>query len=192
MVHTFSFPLSLLLLRTALVGAHDLHGHHHHHDEEEHGRNLRKGVPNINFPDQSITIGGIKYASRDDFIKAGKRCGQRDMPVAEQMEVDANIKAALKSSTVSSIPNIGVYFHVIRSSTGTNGVSTQQINDQITVLNNAFSGVFTFSLLQTTTTNHATWSTMGHGSTAESEAKNALRQGSARHLNIYTANIGKF
>ena len=188
MVHTFSFPLALLLLRSSLVGAHSHHGHNH--DEEEH-RNLRLGVPDINLPGQSITIGGIKYASRDAFIKAGKRCGQRDMPVAEQKEVDANIKTALQSASISAVPNIGVYFHVIRSSTGTNGVTTQQINDQITVLNNAFSGVFTFSLIQTTTTNHGTWSTMSPGSTAETDAKNALRQGTAQHLNLYSANIGE-
>jgi hypothetical protein len=34
------------------------------------------------------------------------------------------------------------------------------------------------------------WFAMGHGSAAESQAKAALRQGSADDLNIYTANLG--
>jgi hypothetical protein len=39
-------------------------------------------------------------------------------------------------------------------------------------------------------TTNATWYTMGPGTTAERNAKQALRQGSANDLNIYSANPG--
>ncbi len=88
---------------------------------------------------------------------------------------------------------INVYFHVIRRGTGVaNGdITTTMINNQMTVLNNAFrSWGWTFTLVSTDRTTNATWYTMGNGSAAETQAKNALRRGTADDLNIYTANLG--
>jgi hypothetical protein len=65
------------------------------------------------------------------------------------------------------------------------------IQDQMTVLNNAFSTWgWSFTLVATSRTTNATWYTMGPGTSAEAQAKNALRQGSADDLNIYSANPG--
>jgi hypothetical protein len=85
---------------------------------------------------------------------------------------------------------VNVYFHVVRNSAGTAGdVSDAQINDQIAVLNSAFAAAgFSFNLVSTDRTNNSTWYTAGPGSTAEAQMKNALRQGSADDLNIYTNN----
>jgi Pregnancy-associated plasma protein-A len=88
---------------------------------------------------------------------------------------------------------ISVYFHVINKGAGVaNGdITTTMINNQMTVLNNAYSPWgWNFNLVSVDRTTNATWYTMGFGSAAETQAKNALRKGTADDLNIYTANIG--
>jgi hypothetical protein len=86
---------------------------------------------------------------------------------------------------------VNVYFHVITNSSGAGNVSDQQINAQINVLNSAFAPWgYSFSLASVDRTANDSWYTMGHGSSAEQQAKNALRQGSADDLNVYTANLG--
>lgn len=86
---------------------------------------------------------------------------------------------------------INVYLHIITSSTGAGTVTSTQINDQITVLNEAFAaGGFSFSLVSVDVTANDTWYTMGPGTTAERQAKSALRQGTADDLNFYTCNPG--
>ena len=88
---------------------------------------------------------------------------------------------------------IDVYFHVINNGSGIeNGdVPDSQINAQITVLNNAYAPWdWSFRLVSTDRTTNSSWYTMGPGTTAEQQAKAALRQGSADDLNLYTANPG--
>jgi hypothetical protein len=94
---------------------------------------------------------------------------------------------------------IPVYFHVINKGAGiANGdIPQSQIDAQIKVLNDSFSGLtggvntpFRFSLTQVTRTTNATWYTMSPGSTAEAQAKTALRMGGKNALNIYSANPG--
>ena len=65
------------------------------------------------------------------------------------------------------------------------------IDEFLSILNAAYSyaGYF-FKLVSTDTTVNSTWYTMGYGTTAESQAKNALRKGGAADLNLYSANIG--
>lgn len=117
----------------------------------------------------------------------------------------AQRKSDLKISQQASLARapgtvvVPVYFHVINKGAGiANGdVSDATISQQINVLNQAFSGAtggyatpFVFTLAGTTRTTNSSWYTVGYGSTAETQMKNALRQGGANALNIYTANIG--
>lgn len=88
---------------------------------------------------------------------------------------------------------INVYFHVIRRGTGiANGdVPDSQIADQISILNAAYSNTgWQFRLAATDRTTDSTWYTAGYGSQAEKNMKNALRQGTADDLNIYSNNMG--
>ncbi|HKX84553.1 MAG TPA: zinc metalloprotease, partial [Pyrinomonadaceae bacterium] len=88
---------------------------------------------------------------------------------------------------------INVYFHVINKGTGiANGdVPSSQITSQINVLNAAYAPWgWSFNLVATTRTTNATWYTAGYNSSAESQMKNALRQGTADDLNIYSNNMG--
>ena len=84
-----------------------------------------------------------------------------------------------------------MYFHVINKGTGiANGdIPNSMITAQINVLNNAFAPWgWSFNLVSVDRTTNATWYAMGGG--AEAAAKNALRQGTADDLNLYSANPG--
>ncbi|HVE81309.1 MAG TPA: zinc metalloprotease [Myxococcales bacterium] len=106
--------------------------------------------------------------------------------------------------------NVNVYFHVITSSTGAGDVTNTQIANQISVMNAAYAGndngrapgqggsaqptaamPFKFTLVATDRTANNTWYTMTPNSSAETQAKTALRRGGAGDLNIYSANIGQ-
>jgi hypothetical protein len=59
------------------------------------------------------------------------------------------------------------------------------------VLNDAFSSTnFRFSLASMDFTSNDAWYSMSYGSAAETAAKKSLRKGTAKDLNLYTANIG--
>ena len=112
---------------------------------------------------------------------------------AEQQSVEETLRTALAGRVEAQAfgpVTIPVYFHVIRDSSGNGGVTTTQINNQITVLNNAYAGCgFTFTLASVDITNNSTWYTCTGGS-CESNMKNALRKGTATALNFYTNNMG--
>jgi hypothetical protein len=83
---------------------------------------------------------------------------------------------------------INVYFHVIRRGTGvSNGdITTTMINNQMSVLNNAYAAWgWSFNLVTVTRTTNSSWFTGCYGS-AETTMKNSLRQGTADDLNIYS------
>ncbi|MBK5294462.1 MAG: zinc metalloprotease [Acidobacteriia bacterium] len=142
---------------------------------------------------------GHEWASKQAFIDNGGRCSTRHINDEEADEVDQFLasrgKSGGKGAAANNVPSprIPVYFHVINKGTGiANGdVTTQMINDQISVLNNAFaSSGYSFNLISVDRTTNTTWYTMTPGSAAEEQAKNALRQGGADALNIYSAGIG--
>ena len=86
---------------------------------------------------------------------------------------------------------INVYFHSISNGNTNSYPSASQITSQLNVLNAAYSGKgFQFVLAGSDVTVNNTWYTVAYGSTAETQMKAALRQGSADDLNIYSANIG--
>jgi hypothetical protein len=112
---------------------------------------------------------------------------------AKGLSKNARGQAVEPGSTAAAFATatIPVYFHVITD--GTNGkVTSSQINQQITVLNNAYaSSGFAFSLAGTDTTVNSRWYTgLKSGSKAEKDMKKALRKGDMGDLNIYTARLG--
>ncbi|MBL8048287.1 MAG: zinc metalloprotease [Chthonomonas sp.] len=122
------------------------------------------------------------------------RCATPDPSERVKSAVETDLKASLSSRAVGG--TITVYWHVIYNGSAGN-VSTTWINNQMNVLNNAYGGStggvntrFTFVNGGVDRTNNASWYTMAYGSTAERNAKNALRRGTADDLNIYVANIG--
>lgn len=150
-----------------------------------------------------FTIEGRSFVSQEAFVNAGMRCATPDVDEERAAEIDAHmavyrggpiksraLAAALAAPAVTA-GTIAVYVHVITSSTGAGAPTAAQIRKQIDVLNDAFvSTGWSFYLAAVDTTANDAWYTMSYGSTAERDAKNALRQGSADALNIYLANIG--
>ena len=126
------------------------------------------------------------------------RCSTRKLSSADVARMDAHQSARLAArkgsgeiSVMVTGANIPVYFHVINKGTGiSNGdVTTTMINNQMTVLNNAFSPWgYTFTLVSTDRTTNSTWFNGCYTSSTESSMKNTLRKGSADDLNIYTCN----
>ena len=144
------------------------------------------------FAQRPFTFGGHTWASQQEYINSGLRCGTPDADPA----VDDLLQFILaRSNAVPSVTGgeINVYFHVINNGSGiANGdVSSQMISDQIAVLNSAYASTgWSFNLVNVDRTTNAEWFTMGSGSSAEAAAKSALHMGTAADLNIYTANLG--
>jgi hypothetical protein len=124
------------------------------------------------------------------------RCGTRHPDEITAEAIDASVRRFMEgkgAALARTGGTINVYFHVIRRGTGiANGdIPNSQITAQIDVLNDAYAATgWSFRLVGTTRTTNATWYTMGYDSSAEQQAKNALRQGSADDLNIYSADLG--
>ena len=88
---------------------------------------------------------------------------------------------------------IDVWIHVITDNNGNGAVGSNQINDQMQVLDDAFASSgspYSFRLAGTTTTANNSWYTAGPGSAAERAMKTTLREGGAEILNIYVSNPG--
>jgi len=141
---------------------------------------------------------------------AGKiRCGTRDLGDADKARVEQDIiahyaeDAAMQKrggnggggggGTTVTGGTINVYFHVINKGSGlSNGdVPNAMITDQINVLNAAYAPWgWQFQLVGTDRTTNATWFSTCDSSSSENAMKNALRQGSADDLNLYSCNPG--
>lgn len=126
------------------------------------------------------------------------RCGTKT-PTADEAQLKERHFQATRSkldiTTLAARPagsvQIDVYMHVITDNNGNGTLSSTTINDQIDVLNAAYSSTpFTFNLVSTDVTANNSWYNVGYGSSAETAMKTALRQGDATDLNIYTAEIG--
>lgn len=132
--------------------------------------------------------------------KHGLRCGVKDMDLARSDAFEAALRSRQTAAkgrpgggggggswTPITIPVV-----VHRITDGTNGyVSTQMINDQITVLNDAYAGRgFSFALKGVTTEVNSNWYNTCESSATESAMKNALAVDPARTLNMYTCSPG--
>ncbi len=124
------------------------------------------------------------------------RCGTHELTLQEQEAVESALAAKAASAKAGGPSNvtggtIPVYFHVINKGSGiANGdVSDQMISDQIAVLNAAYGAWgWQFQLVATDRTTNATWYNGCATGSTETQIKNALRQGTADDLNLYTCN----
>jgi hypothetical protein len=157
-------------------------------------------------------VGEHSWPSQQAFVDSGARCATKPLSDSDRATIEEKIgpfiaaRAQLMRDANANKGKPGggggggttvtggvldVYVHVIRSSSGAGDVSDTRINQQMNVLNSAYASTgWSFNLVATTRTNNDSWYTMTPGSTAESQAKAALRQGTADDLNMYLANIG--
>lgn len=147
----------------------------------------------------ALSFANVAFAAKDDHLS--HRCYTVAPEVAERARIDDNLTAFLRMKNARGMDthraagtvNIPVWFHVINKGTGlSNGdIPQSQIDQQMAVLNAAYANTpFTFSLAGVDRTTNATWYTMSPGSTAEKNAKAALRKGGPETLNLYSANPG--
>lgn len=131
---------------------------------------------------------------------AGPKCATKapDETTAAQLE-ESLVKFNRGRGRTADTRTINVYFHVITSSAGKGVVTDRMIRDQISVLNDSFSGgtggAFTpylFSLAAVDRTVNDEWFSAGPGSAAEAAMKAALRIGGAADLNFYTNDGGGY
>lgn len=127
-----------------------------------------------------------------------QRCSTHEPDDAEKARIELEIGAYLRdpvlgvSRSALTGGTIDVYWHVINNGTSASqgNISDQMIAAQINVLNNAFASAgWQFNLVSTDRTTNATWYTCS-GGTCETQMKNALRQGTADDLNVYSNNMG--
>ena len=163
----------------------------------------------------AIAAGGNRFGNDDaSFVGMGgsgisTRCATRTPDAEELALVDEEMRLYIDSlpeeEALNSLPGsitIPVYVHVINKGSGlANGdVPDSQIQAQINVLNESYAGQtggagtntpFRFQLAEIDRTTNVQWYNMTPGSSAESQAKNALRKGGAGDFNLYTANPGQ-
>ena len=131
----------------------------------------------------------------DNLTSAGltRRCGTNPtLADITRMEADFTDRLAQAPHGTFGPRTINTYVHVITDNNGVGAPTSQQIQDQMNVLNAAYAAnQISFNLVGTDTTKNSAWYTMVAGSSAETQAKAALRKGGKADLNIYFANIGQ-
>jgi hypothetical protein len=164
----------LLALLIAVVGA----------------KNLRKDAKSYEGP---ITLGAHTYASREEFVKSGKRCGTKE-PTSEELFAVQQKLASIPHELDHAVPGlnrmatVNVHFHIIKTTQGAGAVSQTDIDAQLQVMNDAYHQVNAKFVLKGvhTVVNNA-WFDLSPGSQEEHDMKTSLRIGGANVLNVYTA-----
>ncbi|MGJ0515385.1 MAG: zinc metalloprotease [Methylomicrobium sp.] len=157
-------------------------------------------MPGISQADNArpFRIGEYEWTSQRSFVENGYRCGTVNPDAIARRKIDKDMRRRRADRPVLNFAAsagsgivIPVYFHVITSLSGAGDVTDKAINNQISVLNAAYANTgFSFALVKVDRTANSNWYAMTSGTTAEKQAKVALRQGGSDALNLYSANIG--
>ncbi|SNX86923.1 related to metalloprotease MEP1 [Melanopsichium pennsylvanicum] len=142
-----------------------------------------------------FVVVALGFAAPSLAAPSGRICGNHDTaPAAVEQALSLKVASARVAKTDSSAAftsaSIPVYYHVITD--GTNGkLTSTQINNQISVMNQAYSGTgLSFYLAGSETTTNSNWfNNVNQGTSAEASMKNTLRKGGANALNVYTVNF---
>lgn len=95
------------------------------------------------------------------------------------------------AAAVTGTITVATHLHVIVRSDGSGAPAQQQLDDQLAVLNAAYSAAgFAFQVVSTDVTRNDSWYVATNGTTAERQMKRALHVGRAADLNIYLNNMG--
>jgi hypothetical protein len=154
-----------------------------------------------------VASDGAVFKSQQACIEAGRRCPVEGWDSIREGEIRAARSGVVTTALAPGSVFVNVYFHVIQQN-GTAGVSgigfvsTQQINAQMNVLNNAYAGLgpdgagadtpFRFQLVDIDYVVNSSWFNAAPGTTAEAQMKSTLRRGTCRDMNIYTNNAAGF
>lgn len=137
-----------------------------------------------------VPVGGDKWSDPNTLTQA--QANNMEARTAAFLRAN-NIQTSARQPGSIKVP---VHVHVITRDDGTGNVKNWRIKRQIRVLNNAFAGrtaptaantPFRFRLKSIDRTRNTDWFNMNARDSRE--ARRALRQGDARHLNMYTTNF---
>ncbi len=148
--------------------------------------NAEKGNAEVVEVKQPVNVIGKRFCGTNPSESA---VATMESDFAVRREALEKLGIDVSSATGGTIP---VYWHVINNGTSVSqgNISDASINAQINVLNAAYAPWgWSFTLAGTTRSTNASWYTCAGGS-CESQMKNALRQGTADDLNIYSNNMG--
>ena len=152
----------------------------------------------------ALGCGGQGMGGSTEFVKSDPsgikpgfvRCSTPELSATEMAAIETRLAGRNPMNHGGTINVTGavisVYVHVINNGTteALGNVPDSQITSQINVLNAAYAPWgYSFNLVSIDRTTNAAWYTCG-GGTCETQMKNALRQGTADDLNIYTNNMG--
>ncbi len=142
------------------------------------------------FLNATVDAQGKGHGQDEEGPRCGVRIGEDEKEAREfdfdQRKADRARKGGPGSADLTA-GVINVYFHVV-SNGAAGDISSQMITNQMNVLNAAFAPTgWQFNLVSTDRTSNATWYNGCYG-TSETAMKNALHQGTADDLNIYTCN----
>jgi hypothetical protein len=146
----------------------------------------------------SVAVAGSEYCGEVSFSSVSAlsttstaRSG-RSEPVFRNAPVNSNIPGLAPKVPANFSASVPVYFHIVTNGT-TGNVSDMTIAEQMTVLNQAFSGFYggadsklSFTLAGVTRTNNAAWFDAEPESAEELAMKTALKRGGSDALNIYS------
>ena len=143
--------------------------------------------------------GSIVAAVPDEHGHSFARGGEGELREPVLDEPVAALPASAKGKGSAKFrETVPVYFHVV-SDGAVGNVTQAQIDDQIRVMNLAFTGVyggvktgFTFQLAGVTRTDNAEWFNAGPGSPAERAMKKALTRNAPEALNYYSTTAGVY
>jgi hypothetical protein len=122
-----------------------------------------------------------------------RSCGIIEPTNGEMDAMHRQMEKKLATKRAQGVPSvvggsIGVVFHIIMNTANKGMVTSQQIQDQMTVLNNAFAGGgWTFFLIDVAYITNDVW--FSGLEDDEFAMKQALRRGTAETLNFYTAEL---
>ncbi|KAJ3511521.1 hypothetical protein NLJ89_g4051 [Agrocybe chaxingu] len=136
-----------------------------------------------------VTLVALALAA-SSVLGARELCGTQ-ISDADLKAAEAHFTANKVSAKASLVPaTVDVYFHVIQAGTtlANGNVPATQVQAQIDVLNEDFASTgLSFRLRNTTRTTNSGWfNNAGPNTSQQTAMKNALRQGGAAALNIYT------
>jgi hypothetical protein len=160
--------------------------HHHHAHDDHHLQNADEDCSEDNVPDgTSVGRRVLEAAVRTCNTAEPSDEMRREMPrILTRYQWRVGMNRRLQDQVI----DIPVYFHIIKRSDETGGeVTPQQITDQIAKMNEAFSGNFAFTLVDTDTSFNSTWYTSNAGTQSALEMKTALKKGGVDSLNLYTS-----
>jgi hypothetical protein len=197
-----------LLLTSVSVSAHLGYSHHEPSKEEMSkavSRRIQAVLPvktnqstiDWDQDDQPFRLGDHEFKTLKEFKESGARCGCRDPPknerIASQEKVEAYVQAHPEEMVSNSTRHlqarsIPVYFNCITSGS-TGECSSSLVDQQIAILNAAYSPTFSFDLVSAKSYNRPEYYNCSMSDKAkERRTKEEFHQGGMNGLNLYTCN----